>query len=54
MVVDVDVPVAMSREHDSRSASENLFDVAVQQFQIAADLLGLGHDMRRILSHWQR
>ena len=54
MVVDVDVPVAMSREHDSRSASENLFEVAVQQFQIAADVLGLDHDMRRILSHCQR
>src|SRR5215217_3373353 len=54
MVVDVDVPIAMTRESDSEHASENLFDVAVRQFQIAADLLGLDHDMRRVLSHCQR
>src|SRR5215213_3613689 len=54
MVVDVDVPIAMTRESDSEHASENLFDVAVRQFQIAADILGLDHDMRRVLSHCQR
>jgi len=31
-----------------------LFAVAVQQFHIAADVLGLEDDMRRILSHCQR
>jgi glutamate dehydrogenase (NAD(P)+) len=31
-----------------------LFDVAVEQFQIAADVLGLDDDMRKILSHCQR
>jgi glutamate dehydrogenase (NAD(P)+) len=32
----------------------DLFDVAVEQFTIAADVLGLDDDMRRILSHCQR
>jgi glutamate dehydrogenase (NAD(P)+) len=32
----------------------DLFAVAVQQFHIAADVLGLEDDMRRILSHCQR
>src|SRR5215213_9495893 len=32
----------------------DLFDVAVEQFQIAADVLGLDDDMRKILSHCQR
>jgi glutamate dehydrogenase (NAD(P)+) len=32
----------------------DLFTVAVQQFNIAADVLGLEDDMRRILSHCQR
>ncbi len=32
----------------------DLFEVAVQQFEIAADVLGLDDDMRRILSHCQR
>ena len=40
-------PVAVSEEPD-------LFRVAVQQFQIAADVLGLDDDMRKILSHCQR
>ena len=31
-----------------------MFSVAVQQFQIAADVLGLDDDMRKILSHCQR
>jgi glutamate dehydrogenase (NAD(P)+) len=34
--------------------SRDLFDVAVEQFTIAADLLGLDDAMRRILSHCQR
>ncbi|MEA2531551.1 MAG: glutamate dehydrogenase, partial [Thermomicrobiales bacterium] len=32
----------------------DLFSVAVQQFHIAADVLGLEDDMRRILRHCQR
>src|SRR4051812_19632259 len=32
----------------------DLFDVAVEQFQIAAEVLGLDDDMRKILSHCQR
>src|SRR5215218_8303521 len=40
-------PVGVGEERD-------LFDVAVRQFQIAADVLGLDHDMRRVLSHCQR
>ena len=34
-------------EHD-------LFSVAVEQFTIAADVIGLNDDMRQILSHCQR
>ena len=40
-------PVGVGEERD-------LFDVAVEQFQIAADVLGLDDDMRKILSHCQR
>jgi len=36
------------------SEERDLFDVAVEQFQIAADVLGLDDDMRKILSHCQR
>src|SRR3954449_5041701 len=32
----------------------DLFEVAVEQFQIAADVIGLEDSMRRILSHCQR
>ncbi|CAN5483591.1 glutamate dehydrogenase [soil metagenome] len=32
----------------------DLFDVAVEQFSIAADVIGLDDDMRKILSHCQR
>ena len=43
----VSVPVAAPVERD-------LFDIAVEQFLIAADVLGLDDDMRKILSHCQR
>jgi glutamate dehydrogenase (NAD(P)+) len=36
------------------AAERDLFDVAVEQFEIAADVIGLEDDMRRILSHCQR
>ncbi|MGI9253941.1 MAG: Glu/Leu/Phe/Val family dehydrogenase, partial [Thermomicrobiales bacterium] len=32
----------------------DLFEVAVEQFEIAAEVLGLDDDMRKILSHCQR
>ena len=35
------------------AAAEDLFEVAVEQFHIAADVLGLDDDMRRILSDCQ-
>ncbi len=35
-------------------AERDLFDVAVEQFSIAADVIGLDDDMRQILSHCQR
>ena len=41
------VGTTVARERD-------LFDVAVEQFEIAADVLGLDDGMRRILSHCQR
>ena len=37
-----------------RVQERDLFDVAVEQFMIAADVLGLEDDMRRILSHCQK
>jgi glutamate dehydrogenase (NAD(P)+) len=46
----LDVPVTAQREVP---AAEDLFEVAVEQFHIAADVLGLDDDMRRILSECQ-
>src|SRR5437763_15168251 len=40
-------PVAVRSDRD-------LFETAVEQFQIAADVMGLEDSMRRILSHCQR
>ncbi len=51
MVVDVDVRAQRSAATDR--AAEDLFEVAVEQFHIAADVLGLEDSMRRILSHCQ-
>ncbi|MDP9362763.1 MAG: Glu/Leu/Phe/Val dehydrogenase [Chloroflexota bacterium] len=36
------------------AAERDLFEVAVEQFEIAADVLGLDEDMRRVLAHCQR
>ena len=35
-------------------AERTLFDVAVEQFHIAADIVGLEDDMRQVMSHCQR
>ncbi|MCD6029734.1 MAG: Glu/Leu/Phe/Val dehydrogenase, partial [Thermomicrobiales bacterium] len=40
-------PATPETEHD-------LFKVAIEQFDIAADVLGLDDDMRKILRHCQR
>ncbi len=45
-------PVAVGGE--GRGAERDLYDVAVEQFGIAADVLGLDDGMRRVLSHCQR
>jgi len=39
---------------DSTPAERDLFEVAVEQFDIAADVLGLDDDMRKILRYCQR
>ena len=41
-------------ESPSHAEERDLFAVAVEQFQIAADVLGLDDDMRRILGHCQK
>jgi glutamate dehydrogenase (NAD(P)+) len=49
-------PAQIVAEQSTERVSDerNLFHVAVEQFQIAADVLGLDDDMRKILSHCQR
>jgi len=60
MVVQVDgertrtLPPAGMPLIEDASHERDLFDVAVEQFQIAAEVLGLDDDLRRILSHCQR
>jgi glutamate dehydrogenase (NAD(P)+) len=39
---------------EQQAPAHDLFDVAVEQFSIAADVIGLDDDMRKILSHCQR
>lgn len=50
--------VAERARHDEpvagRDVSENLFETAVQQFTIAADVIGLDDNIRRVLSACQR
>lgn len=54
MVLDQAVVPSSTPETTPVVESRDLFDVAVEQFTIAADLLGLDDAMRRILSHCQR
>lgn len=60
MAVDVDTEAQRSASQNglvalepSAAEGEDLFQVAVEQFHIAADLVGLDDPMRRILSHCQ-
>ena len=39
---------------EQQAPAHDLFDVAVEQFSIAADVINLDDDMRKILSHCQR
>ncbi len=44
----------ISSQAESPGAERDLFEVAVEQFDIAADVLGLDDDMRKILRYCQR
>ncbi|MGH2534060.1 MAG: Glu/Leu/Phe/Val family dehydrogenase [Thermomicrobiales bacterium] len=48
------VVAAQSVAESPVAAHRDLFDVAVEQFQIAAEVIGLDDDMRRLLSRCQR
>jgi glutamate dehydrogenase (NAD(P)+) len=48
------IAIRMSVVVESRQQQESLFDVAVEQFEIAADVINLTDDMRGILSHCGR
>ena len=52
VAVDVDVNVRAQRSAHVHSV-DDLFEVAVEQFHIAAEVLGLEDDMRRVLSECQ-
>ncbi|MBA3336151.1 MAG: Glu/Leu/Phe/Val dehydrogenase [Chloroflexia bacterium] len=54
MAVDVDARLFAGATADPVGVHRDLFEVAVEQFQIAADVLGLDDDMRRVLSYCQR
>ena len=54
MVLDQTAATTSTLDSTTAVESRDLFDVAVEQFTIAADLLGLDDAMRRILSHCQR
>jgi glutamate dehydrogenase (NAD(P)+) len=54
MVLDEVATAIVPEQRVVEEKERNLFDVAVEQFDIAADVLGLDDDMRRILSHCQR
>jgi glutamate dehydrogenase (NAD(P)+) len=54
MVVSADAHRADSVASTEKAAEDDLFAVAVQQFNIAADVIDLEHDLRGVLSHCQR
>jgi glutamate dehydrogenase (NAD(P)+) len=51
MVVSVDTTTDAI---DTGDGSQNLWEVAVEQFNAASDVMGLDDDMRRVLGHCQR
>ncbi len=54
MVVSADAHRVDLVTRPDEAAEDDLFSVAVQQFNIAADALELEHDLRGVLSHCQR
>src|SRR4051794_22454257 len=54
MVLEQTSVIASPLDTEQRVEPRDLFDVAVEQFNIAAEILGLDDGMRRILSHCQR
>ncbi|HEV2065931.1 MAG TPA: Glu/Leu/Phe/Val dehydrogenase [Thermomicrobiales bacterium] len=54
MIVSADAHPTHTVEQTESAAEDDLFAVAVQQFDIAADLLELDHDLRGVMSHCQR
>jgi len=54
MVLEQTSTTTLTHDASPVTESRDLFDVAVEQFTIAADLLGLDDAMRLILSHCQR
>ena len=54
MVVTADVRDVTGVDEDTGGESDDLFAVAVEQFTIAADVIGLEDDLRGVMSHCQR
>jgi len=54
MSVTLGVPTPTTEAERGHAASESLFDVAVQQFHIAAEVIGLEHHLREIFTHCER
>ena len=54
MVLEHPMAAVVTEPMATEVQQRDLFDVAVEQFDIAADVLGLDDDMRRILSHCQK
>jgi glutamate dehydrogenase (NAD(P)+) len=53
-IVQVVAEIKNQRAIEQPRAERDLFDIAVEQFSIAADVISLDDDMRQILSHCQR
>ncbi len=54
MVVSADVRDVAGMSEGTGEGSDDLFTVAVEQFTIAADVIGLEDDLRGVMSHCQR